>query len=66
MSKLILQMQQFFLYIDPGSSSYFVQAVIAAVLGGAFYFKQSWLKIKMFFGGRKKEPDNTDEHDDGQ
>ncbi len=55
----------FFLYIDPGSSSYFIQAIIAAVLGGLFYFKQGWLKIKTFFGGRKKlpEPDNKEEQD---
>jgi hypothetical protein len=58
-------MKQFFLYIDPGSGSYFVQAIIAAVLGGLFYFKQIWLKIKLFFSGKKKEqePDNIEQHD---
>jgi len=57
--------KQFFLYIDPGSGSYLVQAIIAAVLGGLFYFKQKWLKIKLFFGSKKKEqkPDNTEQHD---
>jgi hypothetical protein len=55
----------FLLYIDPGSGSYLVQAVIAAVLGVAFYFKTIWLKIKLFFGGRKKEdqPDNQEGHE---
>ncbi len=43
------------LYIDPGSGSYLVQVIIAAVLGVAFYFKTIWLRIKMFFGGRKKQ-----------
>jgi len=58
-------MHSFFLYIDPGSSSYFVQAVIAALVGGLFYFKQAWTKIKMFFGGKKAEPepDNAEKHD---
>lgn len=58
-------MKPFFLYIDPGSGSYLVQAIIAAVLGGLFYFKQKWLKIKYFLGGKKKEqePDNTEKHD---
>ena len=55
-------MNHFFLYIDPGSSSYFVQAIIAAVVGGLFYFKQIWLKIKSFFGGKKeiRETDNVE------
>ena len=55
-------MNHFFLYIDPGSSSYFVQAIIAAVVGGLFYFKQIWLKIKSFFGGKKEiqETDNVE------
>ena len=53
------------LYIDPGSGSYLVQVIIAAVLGAAFYFKTIWLRIKLFFGGRKKEqqPGNEDRND---
>jgi hypothetical protein len=55
----------FLLYIDPGSGSYLVQVIIAAVLGVSFYFKTIWLKIKLFFGGRKKEqqPGNQEGHD---
>jgi hypothetical protein len=30
------------LYIDPGSGSYLVQVIIAAVLGVAFYFRNLW------------------------
>jgi uncharacterized membrane protein YfcA len=43
------------LYIDPGSGSYLVQVIIAAVLGAAFYFKTIWLRVKMFFGRKKEE-----------
>jgi hypothetical protein len=32
-------MYSYLLYIDPGSGSYLVQAIIAAVLGVAFFFK---------------------------
>jgi len=32
-------MQDFLLYIDPGSGSYLVQAIVAAALGIAFFFK---------------------------
>ena len=53
------------LYIDPGSGSYLVQAIIAAVLGGLFYFKQMWHRIKLFFRSKKKEegPDNAEQHE---
>jgi hypothetical protein len=37
------------LYIDPGSGSYLVQVIIAAVLGVAFYFKTAVNWIKSFF-----------------
>ncbi|MFT3701583.1 MAG: hypothetical protein QM802_04400 [Agriterribacter sp.] len=45
-----------FLYIDPGSGSYLVQAIIAAVLGVAFYFKTGWRWIKSIFHRRKDIP----------
>jgi hypothetical protein len=42
-------MQEYLLYIDPGSGSYLVQVIIAAVLGVAFFFKNIVLYIKSFF-----------------
>ena len=57
---LILIMQFFFLYLDPGSGSYLIQVIIAAVLGAGFFFRNSWTKIKSFFKKpeQKKEPEN--------
>jgi hypothetical protein len=37
------------LYLDPGSGSYLVQMIIAAILGGLFFFKNLWWRIKAFF-----------------
>ncbi len=45
------------LYIDPGSGSYLVQVIIAALLGAAFYFKNLWFRFKSFFTKGKKEED---------
>ncbi|MGB3005939.1 MAG: hypothetical protein WBC06_05505 [Chitinophagaceae bacterium] len=45
---------QFLLYIDPGSGSYLVQAIVAAVLGVAFFFKNIKNHIKAFFFKPKK------------
>jgi hypothetical protein len=49
-------MHSFLLYIDPGSSNYLVQALVAAVLGAGLYLKTSWWRIKQFFR-RKKTPE---------
>lgn len=53
------------LYIDPGSGSYLVQVIIAAVLGVLFYFKSAWAWIKSFFikptSQQQEEPKDENE-----
>lgn len=51
-------MHFFFVYIDPGSGSYILQMIIAAVLGVSFFFKNFWLAIKAFFLGKKTKKEN--------
>lgn len=47
------------LYIDPGSGSFLVQAIIAGALGIAFFFKNIWAYIRSFFSRpRKKTNEN--------
>lgn len=50
-------------YLDPGSGSYLIQLLIAALLGGAFVIKAFWRQITTFvariFRGKKEE--TTDE-----
>jgi len=53
------------LYIDPGSGSFLVQAIIAAVLGVGFFFKaigrffvHLWWRIRTFFSRPQKEKKN--------
>ncbi|MBL7698062.1 MAG: hypothetical protein JNK79_07880 [Chitinophagaceae bacterium] len=43
------------LYVDPGSGSYLVQVIIAAILGALFYFKSMWWRIKAFFTRKRKD-----------
>jgi hypothetical protein len=51
-------MQQL-LYIDPGSGSYLVQIIIAAVLGVGFFFRNIWAWIKSIFSrSSRKTNDN--------
>ena len=56
-------MTTYFLYIDPSSSSYLIQMIIAAILGSLFFIKNVWYKIKIFFGGKKKPVDEPTENE---
>ena len=47
------------LYIDPGSGSYLVQVIIAAVLGVAFFFRNIKLYIKSLFTRSRKKPNDN-------
>lgn len=50
----------YLLYIDPGSGSYLVQVIVAAVLGVAFFFRNIKNYIRAFFFRSKKDSkDNT-------
>jgi hypothetical protein len=51
----------YFMYIDPGSGSYLIQAIIAAVLGALFYFKTIWWKLKSFFKKPKKDNEKSND-----
>lgn len=53
-------MNLFFLYLDPGSGSMIVQALIAGALGFMMFFKNLTYKITHFFS-KKKEETNDDE-----
>jgi hypothetical protein len=58
-------MKILFLYVDPGSGSYLVQMIIAAILGALFYFKNIWWRIRSFFGRSKpNNPKNKDQDDE--
>lgn len=54
-------MHYFFLYLDPGSGSYLLQVIIAAVLGGLMFFKNFWIKVKAFFFKPKARDEATEE-----
>ncbi|NOT50159.1 MAG: hypothetical protein HOP10_02670 [Chitinophagaceae bacterium] len=49
------------LYIEPGSGSYIIQVIVAAVLGAAFWIRMSWQRVKAFFLGRKYKPKDKEE-----
>lgn len=54
-------------YLDPGSGSFLIQLLIAAIAGLSIAIGANWSKIKRQFGKKKKkiEPDDEDD-DEGQ
>lgn len=57
-------------YIDPGTGSYFLQILIAGMLGAAFAVKLYWRKIKSFLDGtvfgRNKTKEEQQTGEDGK
>jgi hypothetical protein len=49
-------------YLDPGSGSFLIQLLIAALLGISVAIGASWSKIKSWFGIKSKP--KADEEDD--
>ncbi len=50
-----------FAYIDPGTGSFLVQGIIAAVIGAGVAGKLFWHKIKAVFTGKPMEEDDDDD-----
>jgi hypothetical protein len=51
-------MIQYLIYIDPGSGSFLVQAITAAVLGVVFFFRNIRMYIKSIFTRTPKKQDD--------
>lgn len=51
---------EIFAYLDPGTGSIIIQAVIGAVVGIGVAVKAYWLKISSLFGGRTKPETKKD------
>jgi hypothetical protein len=48
-------------YLDPGSGSFLIQLLIAALLGLGIAVRASWGKIKGWFGVKPKADEEDDE-----
>jgi hypothetical protein len=44
-------------YLDPGTSSYIIQVIVAGFLSGGYVVKIFWSKIKLFFTNLFKNKD---------
>lgn len=48
-------------YLDPGTGSFIIQALVATIAGVAVTLRLYWGKIKAFFGGNAPEVDADDD-----
>jgi hypothetical protein len=51
-------------YLDPGSGSFLIQLLIAALLGLGVAVRASWGKIKGWFGIKSTKAEADDEDDE--
>jgi hypothetical protein len=54
------------LYLDPGSGSFLIQLLIAAIAGLSIAIGANWSKLKRWLSKNKKKTDTDDEDDDEQ
>jgi hypothetical protein len=52
-------------YLDPGSGSFLIQLLIAALLGLGVAVRASWGKIKGWFGFKPRADENDEESESG-
>jgi len=50
-------------YLDPGSGSFLIQLLIAALLGAGIALRAYWGKIKKLFGIESKVDENAEDED---
>jgi hypothetical protein len=51
-------------YLDPGSGSFLIQLLVAALLGGLFLLKTYWRKVTGFFGRLFSRGKSTQDEDE--
>jgi hypothetical protein len=54
------------IYLDPGSGSFLIQLLIAAIAGLSIAIGANWSKLKRWFGKRTKKPETDDEENDDE
>jgi hypothetical protein len=52
------------LYLDPGSGSFLIQLLIAAIAGASIAIGANWSKIKRLLGKKKNKAETDEEEDD--
>jgi hypothetical protein len=60
---LLVFARNLYAYIDPGTGSYFLQLLMASLLGASFAIKLYWKRIKTFFANVMRKDNDKDKND---
>ncbi len=52
-------------YIDPGSASIVLQAIVGGLAAGAFALKMYWHRVRRFFGLKSGDPEKRSDRAGG-
>ena len=52
------------LYLDPGSGSFLIQLLIAAIAGLSIAIGANWSKLKRLLRKKSKKPESDDDEED--
>ena len=52
------------IYLDPGSGSFLIQLLIAAIAGASIAIGANWSKLKRLLGKKKNNKPETDDDDE--
>lgn len=55
-----------FFYLDPGSGSFLIQLLIAAIAGAGIVIASQWSRIRRMFGKKKTDASEAEDEDDEQ
>ncbi len=53
-------------YLDPGSGSFLIQLLIAAIAGAGIVIASQWSRIRRLFGKKKTDIHEAEDEDDEQ
>lgn len=51
-------------YLDPGSGSFLIQLLIAAIAGAGIVIASQWSRIRRMFGKKKTDTSEAEDEDD--
>ena len=53
-------------YLDPASSTFILQTIVAGIFSALYFFKLHWLRVKAFFTGAKNKDASVETPSEGK
>ncbi len=53
-------------YLDPASSTFILQTIVAGIFSALYFVKLNWQRLKAFFSGKRLEVESPDENEQAE